>query len=291
MYIQTFEGPAPPAVPSPPAPRPCCILAPDTPLGSNWVEIPSLGTHRGSNEANGVIYTGKAGFLDTGHMRDLCDLTKHIHDQIRAATGSPVTPISTTHGEASFHASLHTTIWVAVARAIAFDDSIGYEILTYDHFSPPPGGHNSSFSPEDLCSNFLGTLLAERAIGRGGNFNAAVTSELSRMLTDLAGQPLAETQRAFNRINGRWVNFTSWFSLVRDDYLRRRNFTNTPWKSGHSSDRSTPSWVTSPLPSFHGHYTYTHTQERRIPKSLFGREITRIRRNAASRYGRNYDKP
>jgi hypothetical protein len=80
-------------------------------------------------------------------------------------------------------------------------------------------------SPEDLPSNFLGTLVAERAIAIGGSFDAAVTAELDSLLKSLDAQTKAESLKAFSLINHRWVNFSSASSILLTDYLRQRNFT------------------------------------------------------------------
>lgn len=281
--------PTPTSTPKPPTARPCCILAPTIPnpfSPSNLVNPTALGTHRSKSEAVGLIYTGKAGFFDLGHVRDLCDLTKYVYDQIVAVKGAPVV-IRTTHGTATIHTPVPSSAWIQVARAISYDDSFAYEIFTYDEFSP--GGHNSSFSPEDLCSNYLGTLLAERAILAGGTFNASVTSQLSTMIGLLDAQTDAESLRAFNLINGCWVSFSSSTSVLNDAYLKRRNFDRIPWFTGHPSDGSSPAWVTAGFGTATTFYTYTHRLNRTIDKSDFPKEVARIRKDAAKRYGSRFD--
>jgi subtilisin family serine protease len=274
---------------APPTPRTCCILAPTTrPLSrdENLADPANLGTHGASTEVRGLIYTCQAGFVDLGHLRDLCDLTKYIYDQILAASGSPKS-VLTTHGEAQFYGSpAHP---MRVARAIAYDDSFGYEIYTYDEFSP--GMHNSSFSPEDLPSNYLGTLVAERAVAAGGAFASAVTSELNKLLAALGGQAKAESLRAFNQINHRWVDFDGITSLLSDGYLKRRNFDRVPWKAGHSCDQATPDWVTAEIGNVRKIYRYTHTYHKKIPEGEFPAEVARIRLDAQRRYKDGYDKP
>lgn len=292
-----FETPSPrpPLRTVGPAPsiRTCCMLAPAQdplqPANSNLANPSSLGRHRGSNEVSGIIYTGKAGFIDLGHLRDHCDLTKFIHEQLTIN----FTPqrVSAVLGEAVMHKCPVSDI--QVARAIALDAGLGHEIISYDIRSP--GGHNSSFSPEDLCSNFLGTLVAERAIAAGGNFNNAVTTELNNLLRDLGAQTPAESRNAFNRINGRWVDWNDIIgtvSLLDNEYLKRRNFTQTPFKTGHRSDSATPALVTTPLPSFFSVYAYTHQEGgRAMPRSSFLNEIARIQADARRRYGPDFDKP
>jgi hypothetical protein len=202
------------------------------------------------------------------------------------------TPILTAHGEALL--KVCPTDEVKVARKISFHDSLGYEIITYD--VKKPGGHNSSFSPEDLCSNNLGTVIAEKAINsilqspKGKTFNGEVTKILPDILNTLDAQSAAESQKAFNLVNGRWVSYTNSGSLLFDSYLKRRNFSHIPWKAGHSSDSAAPSWLVDD-PILAQPYTYTNTAGRKIKDTEFLREIDKIRDDAKATYGADYDKP
>jgi outer membrane protein OmpA-like peptidoglycan-associated protein len=281
---------APPAPPTPSI-RTCCILAPHLgPFGlpSNVVDPASLGLHRASSEKNGLIYSGKAGFLDLGHIRDMCDVTKFIFDQISAAGGAATT-VATARGEAILTAPVPPSEWLSVAMDITNDDGVGYEIFTY--WVLGPGERNSAFSPEDLCSNWLGTRLAETAIRGGGNFNTAVTTALGRVVADLDGQAPNETRNAFNRISLCWVTFSDASDLLNDDYLKRRNFTALPWKTGHSSDKPTPTWLTGNPAATTKRYQYVHTRGRTIFDFDFGAHITSIKADARRRYGPNFENP
>ena len=274
-----------------PRSRPCCILASSIPIvGSNLVDPTVLGTHGAADEANGLIYTGAAGFFDLGHARDTCDLTKFILDQINAVGGAAGHRVATIHGDALITATIPAADRVAVARAICYDNSFAYEIWTYD-LRTLPGQHNSAFSPEDLPSNYFGTLLAADAIAAGGSFNAAVTTALTTMINSLAPQTVAESLNAFNLIRSRWVNFTGPNSILSQDYLRRRNFDRIPWKTSHPSDVPTPAALTAGFGLTTTYHDYTHTVDRRIRKSDFGTEVTRIRTDARSRYGPDFATP
>jgi hypothetical protein len=81
--------------------------------------------------------------------------------------------------------------------------------------------------------------------------------------------------------------------LVSDDYLRRRNFTAIPWKTGHSSDQATPAFVTAMPAVASGVYNYTHTAARTIKDSDFATEVAAIRKDAVApgNFGPNFDKP
>jgi len=276
-----------------PSPRPCCLLAPSvspSPFSStdNFAEPGKLGTHRAADEVSGLIYSGKAGFVDLGHLRDLIDTTKFVCDQIIAAAGKPTT-IRTMHGEARILTTVPSTDWRQLAMDICYDDSFAYEILTYTAMYP--GGHNSSFSPEDLPSNYMGTATAIEAVKAGGNFNAAATAKIDSLIKDLNGQTIAETLKSFNRINNRWVSYSGFNSILNDRYLKRRNFNLLPWQTGHASDTARPSWYGSGMGSTAKSYSYTHTAGRSIPKADWPKELATIRADAASVYGSDYDKP
>ena len=286
--------------------RTCCLLAPP------WFIDPSLiGNHHSSmNEKNGIIYTGGAGFIDTSHLRHCCDDTKHVYDQLISSSGSP-SLVTTSHGVATIKQSVPRSMWIQVARAISYSDSVGYEITTYRDSNP--GGHNSGFSPEDLCSNYLGAYIAERAITsppKGSkDFNTAVTATLNDVLTKLNAQPLLETEKAFNRIVNCWMSPNVSYSVTNVDYwgymtLKRRNFSTTPmpWKVGHPRDIQTPPWVTQALGPVSQYYDFTYHYvmagspgSRGQPKTLreadFTKEISAVRSDASSKYGPKYDQP
>jgi hypothetical protein len=268
--------------------RPCCIFAPEAPTGNNIADPRNLGKHRDASEAWGIVYSGRAGFIDLGHLREECDLTEFIWIKLQGAGGAPTT-IPTIQGEAKIIRQIPRYRWLLVAQAIAFDDGFGHEIFSYDIKSP--GGHNSAFSPEDLCSNFLGTIVARRAISHGGPFAARVTVELNRILKHLQVQSPIETRKAFDLVNSRWVDFIGPWSVLRTDYLKRRNFTRIPFKAGHSSDAKTPPWLWATFGDATRFYTYSHTLGKTIPKSNFTSEIRQIRANAKILYGDKFDKP
>jgi hypothetical protein len=269
--------------------RPCCILAPEIPLAPNIANPASLGIHRGASEVNGLIYTGRGGFIDLGHLREECDLTEFVWTRLQGAGGAPTT-IPTVQGEATITRPVPRDRWLTVARAIAFDDGLGHEIFTYD-LKGTPGGHNSAFSPDDLCSNFVGTVVARQAIGAGGRFDAQVTAKLKGILTALGAQTPSETRKAFDLINGRWVAFSGPASVLQNDYLKRRNFSRVPFKAGHPSDTAVPAWLRASFGDAASFYSYKHTLGKTIPKADFAAEIQRIRADAKSLYGNNFDKP
>jgi hypothetical protein len=172
---------------------------------------------------------------------------------------------------------------------------MGHEIVSWD--SRFPGGRNSSFSPEDLVSNFLGTHVGRQAITRvsasGGSFGAAATTELTSMLSSLTVQSKPESEVAFNSINSRWVTFTNALSLSSDRYLLRRNFTRTPFKTGHRSDTATPAIVTAGFSTnVRDDYDYFHLEGGSLlPRSKFDVATARVKLEAKAEFGADFDKP
>jgi hypothetical protein len=282
----------PPAPPSPPvsgrAFRPCCMLN-----LSSIIDAASAGPH---SSGGGICYTGKAGFVDLGHVRDVADLTGQVYQQIHAAAGANGTVISTTEGEATLTSTSPPTDWLEVAGSIAFDDALAHEILTYsfDHCSDfikrtvTPGLHNSAFSPEDLCSNRLGTIAAQRALVAGGTFFTQVEREIQSILASLDVVSKSEADAAFGLIDGRWVDSSQ--GITHKCYLKRRNFRFAPFQAGHPRDSATPGFVTAPF-RFSTTYDYTHTVGRRFTKSAFAAEIAAIKTNARATYGPDFETP
>jgi hypothetical protein len=280
--------------------RPCCLLMPHRHRldqggpAESFLDIENLGEHNTPNEMLGLVYTGKAGFVDLGHLREVCDQTKVVYDQLLAGQEriNVLSGENSVVGQAEMLKCPIDRILMKIAQSIAYDASVGHEIVTYD--SMKPGHHNSSFSPEDLCSNLLGAIVAERSIlqQEGKSYNRAVSEEIYKLLKDLESQTPEESRKAFDKINGRWVKYNSRLSGLSPKYLQRRNFTHIPFKVGHPSDKKTPDFILSGLPDFFGMYKYIHIEGgNNTPKSSYQSEISRIKDAARATYGPDYDKP
>jgi len=256
--------------------RVCCLLADrlqlihDLPfLGLVWPKIMvdlsgSRLKHRAGTgafdmllrrEHSGTVYTCAGGFVDLGHLRDFADLTRHYYYALVRRAKDGVVPSATrfelldSHGGITGEVVLQRDIPAAnvdtdlkgiidVARSISYDVSVIYEIQTYAQTRI--GGRSSSFSPEDLVSNYLGTYVGGRALevqiansktpptGPGDQlattFDKAVTQELETLLQQLHVLDVTQTLTAFGKIDGTWV--TSVFprpNFLDPDYVRRRN--------------------------------------------------------------------
>ena len=233
MIADSVLAAAPLVLTVPPS-RTCCALqAYDTFTSSPIEPSKAIGHIYGSSSiANcGYIYTEKAGLLDIAHLRDHVDLTKYAFDAIGAGLGR----IECREGIATIDQSPQDPI--LLAQAIAFADSWAHELKTFGTRQD-----FSSFSPEDMVSNFLGTYIGGRAIalaGAGSGFNAAVDTLLAGLLSSLAARPAADTYAAIKSKSGKW------FDPLPGMALHHRNFDVVPWFAGMPFDKP-------PAPSFIG---------------------------------------
>ena len=234
------QGGAPPG----PGGRVCCTLSPENGPFDRVLDLSQgLEHHYGASgfpvntitEQSGLIYTCALGFLDLGHVRDTIDLTRFFYLQLatpeRSEAGSTFAA-HTAGGTVTVLVDIPAARRLDVARAIAYDESVYHELMTY--WCLFPGYHNSSFSPEDLVSNLLGTWIGALAIRAmqtdpaplRSDFDAEVTSALRSVLTAIGAVPREGTLGAFAKITGpdRWVAGSS----IWDDFLRRRNFAYRP---------------------------------------------------------------
>jgi hypothetical protein len=208
--------------------------------GRRIVDPAALGSHKfGGGDSVGQVYTCKGGFLDFGHVRELMDLTVFYHQQLTKGGKSKVGDIIKHDVPAAVLLNGYT-VRVAIkklvleteaneiARAMAYDQSVFYEIFTY--WIRRPGGHHSAFSPEDLVSNYLGTYVAAKALARTNEpFDVAATAELKTAMDLLSARTPEETLAAFEKIKGKWVlSVDSKFDMTKPGYLRRRNFNVRP---------------------------------------------------------------
>src|SRR6185436_9701308 len=117
---------------------------------------------------------------------------------------------------------------ITVAARLSFDLSVWREIATwYGYESVPPGSEKlSSFSPEDLYSNLLGTKLAEgilrtTAIHNRREWDLAMTTWLVSAMDALGIVPVDAARELMESLDG-----TFWSSARRlpdwDVTLRRR---------------------------------------------------------------------
>ena len=204
----------------------------------------SDGSEHPEREHNGIIYTCRGGFLDTAHIRDFADLTWFLAARVdeRLETGGTIeledyggrrrVTIRPVRPE-TIREIGRTRLAIAVAARLSFDLSVWREIATwYGHESVPPWSEKlSSFSPEDLYSNLLGTKLAEgilhtRAIHSRREWDLAMTAWLASAMDALGVVPIETARDLMESLDG-----TFWSSARRMpdwDITLRRKFDRGP---------------------------------------------------------------
>jgi hypothetical protein len=209
--------------------RVCCPLASHLPLHLGSAHLPveirivgsaqSLGHHSYSGdaahlEANGIIYTRRGGFIDTGHLRGMADLAARLTVQLRPllARGEGVLRLRPRDGEMVVRvksrlpddAIAHTS--ALLAMRIAFQVSIWAEITQHYGHSVVRGAEEyfSSFTPEDLYSNLLGAHLGAASVESPLPYDRAMDVFLASALRSLEAVPSSETRRILDALRGRW---------------------------------------------------------------------------------------
>lgn len=329
------------ALPSKPASRPCCLLASKQVFP--WALFPWVDpvfdpseklTHRyGAGtwsyvrraEVNGLAYTCSVGFIDLGHVRHIADLTYFYYSWLEAA--EPGDRLKTVGHDGVIKIIQHLNaddqnVRMQIARSLAYDESLFYEIETY--WSKLPGQHNSAFSPEDLVSNLVGTYVGEQAINymqrKAVGFDTAMSQVLAETLKRLGVLSVRQTRAALSKID------TIWFagSAQSLGYLRRRNFGYdpvTPWRLEGVEGRANRTPFLGPVRSLqelHDHYAvkykvpriYTNPVLRKrlevspgigvlpvrtkpvyVSSKNFALHVTRIKVHARATYGPQFDQP
>jgi hypothetical protein len=311
-------------MPGSPGFRPCCLLAEDAGPFDNFVDPTGSLNHKyGAGyseyvlriEISGLAYTCSLGFVDLGHIRDCIDLTRYYYEWIRRRR-SAGDKFPTYHygGEILIRRDIPSDEQVEVAASLAYDHALFHEI--YSYWSDSIGSHNSSFSPEDLPSNLVGTYVGRKAIAgaaagnHGGDFNRNATAELRSLLTAIVTVSKPAALRAFASVSGpgRWVD-----PGVSDpnEYLRRRNFEYHPVQPWVLT--TVPECTVTTLPadlalSFPREIRESYEAAWAIPSDPpsirsamggatqlrntdFDIEINRIKTTARATYGADFDKP
>jgi hypothetical protein len=275
-FFSGLDAEAIPDVPEPQRLRPCCVFGNDVGVQLGRMKVPGyeiqnvldmseLGTHQYnkgavslqpqggerifSDEASGILYTCRGGFIDIAHVRDNADRTFYLVSQIArlAATGGTI-PLTSEGAERRIvlkpldarlvRAYGLREAAISLAEWLSFQASIWHEITTwYGWSSTAVSERPSAFSPEDLYSNQVGIKITGVIVRRHAApteiaYNQAVTRFLNDALNKLGPLPKEASRRAFEYVDGIWWDSTK---MVPDNQLvRHRNFnigpTLYPWK-------------------------------------------------------------
>jgi hypothetical protein len=245
----------------------------------------------------------------------MIDLARYYHHWLtvggRNSAGDTIPPIGHYPGRVTIKSSVPSGDRIDTACSMAYDYSVYHEIVTW--FIHLPGSHNSSFSPEDLVSNFLGAYVGGRTIAAGGAFDAAATKELASLLSLLDPRPPADTRAAFAAITNRWIDPTPgaidlgpYANAGKNDrYVLRRNFDFNPinpWFAPGVTFCASTTWPATVPKSFDPRITGYYEVEFDLPPQAaavgskvkntdFATAIATIKTDAKTQYGPDYATP
>jgi len=199
-------------------------------LGTRFYSLEDLGTHNyyfSRAEGNGILYTCRAGHIDSAHFRKSADWSVYLAALCYKNIMQKDKSFSFKSKERS-RGHVHLTYpshWGQMSQEqqqeIAFDISVRlgqyfswtlltwHEILTWFGFKCTGlySEFPSAFSWEDSFSNLLGCHLAGQAIrDRDHNYNEALTLLIEHELTKLGVQRASVAKRASKMVRGKWYS-------------------------------------------------------------------------------------
>lgn len=209
---------------------------PSSTLATEFLSIADLGQHFYQNnllEKNGIVYTCKAGQIDTTHLRKSADWTAYLASKTFKKIIKNKTEYSFKGKEPTiYYVKLnYPDNWqnlsgeekekiacdasIKLAQYLAYTITTWHEILTWfgykstGLYSEAP----SAFSWEDSFSNLLGTHLADTALNNSKlSFNQAMSLAIFRELKKLEIQPRSIAILASEKVRGSW--FTGHIPLT-----------------------------------------------------------------------------
>jgi hypothetical protein len=173
-------------------------------------------------EKNGLVYTCRGGFVDTAHVRDYADMTFFLG--LRIAQLLPQGGIVAIPGDGALRiVTVHPAPEQPVAQVgrfraaarlaehAAYQLSIWHEIASWYGVESTPGFSEkvSTFSPEDLYSNVIGTKIGAALVdGRvpptRDDYDVAMDAWIRAVLERLGAAPAPVTRSVMGALDGRW---------------------------------------------------------------------------------------
>ncbi|MBP6730628.1 MAG: DUF4056 domain-containing protein [Chitinophagales bacterium] len=137
---------------------------------TEFINPKKLGTHsyggQSLKEDNGSLYTCSGGFIDFAHMRTAADWTTHLTFTILTEQKDFELPEEA--GKLQLHFDSLQTLSLediaAIAQRIAFERLVWHEVASW-YYHPPNHfvmEQQSTFTPEDVFSNLLGTTIGKK---------------------------------------------------------------------------------------------------------------------------------
>lgn len=158
-------------------------------FGEHSYSKPSL------KEKNGALYTCRGGFIDFSHMRAAMDWTTYVAFHI--ICGEKDMDLPSSDGKLKLHLkninSLSLEDIVGISQKVSFERLVWHEVCSW-HYHQPNYMFNeqqSTFTPEDNYSNFLGTVIGRNIVIRilkkreGLTFEQIATEEIQKYIATL----------------------------------------------------------------------------------------------------------
>jgi uncharacterized repeat protein (TIGR01451 family) len=216
---------------------------------------------------NGIIFTARLGWLDIGHIKFHMKVTLSIYEQLKKSNGNKgtiIVPDGGNSGETKFvlKKDVAEKDFAAAAASMSWDDGQAYETWTASpdqEAHPVPGYWNSAFSPEDLVSDRVGTILARDYLASGKplkDFATAMDGSLKTMFKEVGAVSRDDAITVWDKyVENKW---SKNLLLTRDTTaimrLLRRNIDGTPWniscdvatKASGADAGKVPAWYVVP---------------------------------------------
>lgn len=163
-------------------------------------------------ENNGVLYTCRGGFIDFAHLRCALDWTVYLSFAIMDTAG--VIELEPEGGKLELKlqniAELSPEDISALAQKIAFERLAWHEAASW-YYHPPNYTFNeqqSAFTPEDLYSDYLGTVIGRNIVLRilhqsdSLDFSEIATEEIDKVIALLEPMHTVEkTKEAYDQVD------------------------------------------------------------------------------------------
>ena len=189
-------------------------------------------------EANGLLYTCNAGFIDTAHVRETVDWSAYFVAQLDRHLERGATIALSPEG-AERRLVIHPAppelierygryeLIVALAQWIAYEASVWHEIAQWYGWSLVTLYPEtlSGFSPEDPISNAIGVKLlsgadVEQVLGSELTYNRHVDQLIQKSLAELNPVPAEVGEEVVRALDDVW--WDSQASLPENALVRRR---------------------------------------------------------------------
>lgn len=169
-------------------------------------------------EKNGVIYTCRGGFIDFSHVRCAADWTVFL--AFKMIADSSDFDLEPEAGSLKLHFQHSSNLLpddvVALAQKIAFERLLWHEIASW-HYHPPNfmfSEQQSAFTPEDLYSNFIGTMVGKEIALR------ILKSEDTLSYTQIATEEIEQMMATLNPLKTKKESASAYDIVNRSKQLK-----------------------------------------------------------------------